>query len=422
MYHTPQRLGPRVHWIGWLLLVAGGCCWAQLAAARTEPGPASTGPAPEPPPATHQRNVNPGPIEPSIVNEGRAALRRGVAWLQGKQSPDGYWSNREFPALTGLALWALVNDGAADREAIQKAVDFLRSCVQPDGGIYQLPTETRKGGGLSNYNTAICMVALHAAGDPELVPIIQRARQFVAQSQHFGDDLYYGGMGYDADTGRPYADLSNSYLAYEAMRLTRNVEDLRRDGEQLASLDWDAAIQFIQRVQNLPEYNDQPWASDDPAERGGFAYKPDASMAGSYTNAEGVVRLRSYGSMTYAGLLSFIYADVNRQDPRVQSAYDWACRHWSLEENPGMGRQGLYYYYHVLAKALAVFGEDTLNLADQSRLDWRTELVKKLVNLQRIDPDSGTGYWVNEEGRWWEADPVLTTSYALLALEMALNQ
>ena len=57
--------------------------------------------------------------------------------------------------------------------------------------------------------------------------------------------------------------------------------------------------------------------------------------------------------------------------------------------------------------------------ADGTRIAWREELIKKLISLQMIEAD-GTGYWVNSEGRWWEADPVLVTSYALLAWEIAL--
>ena len=52
-------------------------------------------------------------------------------------------------------------------------------------------------------------------------------------------------------------------------------------------------------------------------------------------------------------------------------------------------------------------------------VNLREALVRKLVGLQKIDPKTGAGYWVNEEGRWWEQDPVLVTSYALIALEIA---
>lgn len=359
------------------------------------------------------------PVSASLANEARAAINRGVDWLVAKQATDGTWSNPDFPALTALPLWALTQSGHADTAVVDRAVAAILSSVNPDGSICRTPREIKKGGGLCNYNTAIAMVALNAVGRPDLVPVVQKARTVIAGTQHQGDDMYEGGMGYDPATGRPYADLSNSYLAYEAMRLTENVEDQRKQGEARADLDWEAAQKFIQRVQNLPGSNDQPWASDDPAERGGFAYKPDSSMAGAVTNADGTIRLRSYGSMTYAGLLSFIYAKVDKSDERVKSAFDWTTRHWSLEENPGMGQQGLYYFYNVMAKALAAHGDEVIVREDGTRVSWREELIRKVVSLQKMETD-GTGYWVNAENRWWEADPVLVTSYALLTLEIAL--
>lgn len=359
------------------------------------------------------------PVSQSIAQEARAAINRGLNWLEAKQAADGSWSNPDFPALTALPLWAFAQSGANRTQAMDRAVANLLTSVNPDGSICRMPKEVKKGGGLCNYNTAIAMVALNAVGRPDLVPVVQKARQVVAGSQHLGDDMYQGGMGYDPSTGRPYADLSNSYLAYEAMRLTENVEDQRKAGEAKADLDWEAAQKFIQRVQNLPGSNDQAWASNDPAERGGFAYKPDSSMAGTTTNEDGTVRLRSYGSMTYAGLLSFIYAKVDKNDTRVKSAFEWTVRHWSLEENPGMGQQGLFYFYNTLAKALAAYGDETIVRADGTRVSWREELIRKLISLQKTEAD-GTGYWVNPEGRWWEADPVLVTSYSLLALEIAL--
>lgn len=359
-------------------------------------------------------------VSGSLANEARAAIDRGMKWLVAKQDEQGHWSSPDFPALTALPLWALARGNSGDQAAMDKAVTYILSCARDDGAICREPAEARKGGGLCNYNTALCMVALHETGRADLVPFVQKARVFVAGTQHLGDDIYRGGMGYDEETGRPYADLSNSYIAYEAMKLTERVEDLRTATEQRADLDWAAARQFVSRIQNLPGHNDQPWASDAPEEKGGFAYKPDSSMAGSVTNEDGSIRLRSYGSMTYAGLLSFIYADVDKTDPRVASAYEWASKQWNLDENPGMGLQGLYYYYNVLAKGLAAYGSDLVPLPDGGQVNWREALIRKLVSLQKIEPD-GTGYWVNSEGRWWEADPTLVTSYSLLALEIALG-
>ena len=356
-----------------------------------------------------------GGLPPTLQNEARAALNRGLRWLESKQQADGHWSTPDFPALTALPLWALTKGGTTNRAAVAQAKQFLLGCVHENGAIYREPAVKQKGGGLANYNTALCMTALHLLNEPDLAPVVLKARQFIASTQYLGNDDYKGGMGYDAATGRAYADLSNSYIAYEAMRLTQAVEDLRKQGEKHADLDWQAAADFVTRLQAKPAAGN---ATD--ANAGGFAYKPGASNAGTITNAAGEVQLRSYGSMTYAGLLSLIYADVDRKDPRVQAAFQWAARNWSLDQNPGMGQQGLYYFYNVLAKALAVHGAEQL-AAPAGTVAWRAELVKKLVGLQKIDAGTGGGYWVNTENRWMEADPILVTAYTLITLETALG-
>ncbi len=359
------------------------------------------------------------PVIESLRRESEAALDRGYEWLRTQQNENGAWSNPAMPALTGLAVWALTRDPEINRDAIERGVDYLLRCVQENGGIYVEPSEKRRGGGLANYNTAICMVALYQTGRSDVVPIVQRAREFIAKTQHLEDDMYYGGMGYDASNERAYADLSNSYMAYEAMRLTERVEDFRTDGERV-DLDWDAALQFVQRLQNLPEYNDATWVNDTPANRGGFIYNPVNSRGGTFTDDEGVVRFNSYGSMTYAGMLSMIYANLDRSDPRVKSAADWAVHRWTLDENPGTGQEGIFYYYNVLSKGLAAYGQDQFIRENGETLNWRTEVAEKLLALQRID--QGKGYWLNEVGRYMESDPILVTSYSLIALQIALGQ
>ena len=354
-------------------------------------------------------------LPPELDAEGRAAMAKGAAWLAAQQQADGHWALADSPALTGLAMWALqATDPAAYASAINRAMVFLLTSVQEDGSIWRQPTMERKGGGLANYNTAVCMAALHALGRPELVPVVQNARTYLAKMQYLGPGSYRGGMGYDADQGRPYTDLSNSYMAYEAMRLTQDVEDLRAAGEPKADLDWAAAQEFLAQLQNLEGVNTNAYRSDREEDRGGFAYTPGAGP--STTNTEGKVMLRSYGSMTYAGLLALIYAQVDANDPRVKSAKDWAARHWSLAENPGMGQEGLYYFFNVLAKSLKAAGDDTLARPDGSVVPWREEVVRQLVALQKPD-----GFWVNENNRWWEADPNLVTAYTILALAAALD-
>lgn len=369
----------------------------------------------------------------SLRNEGRAALDRGLAWLKAQQQKEGNWSNAQHPALTALPVWALARSGQSDSESVRRAVAFIRQHVHDNGGIYVEPKEKVKGGGLSNYNTAICMVALHLTGDPELVPLVQKARAFVAQSQHLGGDVYRGGFGYDPENDRPYADLSNSYIAMEAMRMTESVEDARKAGEARVDLDWKASREFLEKTQNDPAVNPQSWASSDPEEKGGFVYHPEQTRAGTYTDAGGIVRFRSMPGMTYAGLLSYIYAEVDPKDPRVEATVNWAVRHWNLDaaSRPAEGpagspvaredKEGLFYQYNVMAKGLSAYGRDVFRPEGRPPFNWRVQLIEKLLSLQKIDPATGSGYWVNEVGRYWEADPILVTSYSLIALQIALE-
>lgn len=350
----------------------------------------------------------------SLRNELQRAIDRGLAWLQASQNTNGYWSTPDHPALTGLALMALKGDPRQrfrdpEPEWMKKSYAYVLGCVQPDGGIHRT--------NLVTYNTAISMLALLAANKPVYDPVLRKARQFLVRLQgDFGekgklDDVFDGGVGY----GDKYehSDMSNTLQALEALYYSRHL----RDDKSLAEardLNWEAAIHFLQNCQNLPGYNPQKWVSDDPKDKGGFVYYPGHSMAGGVTNAAtGRVALRSYGSISYAGLLSYIYANLKRDDPRVLAVYDWLRKNYTLTENPGMGPQGLFYYFHTMTKALTIYGVNDLELANGQKVNWRRDLAMKLLDAQQKD-----GSWANENGRWWEKDPALVTAYAVLSLEM----
>ncbi|MEE9602613.1 MAG: prenyltransferase/squalene oxidase repeat-containing protein, partial [Thermoguttaceae bacterium] len=169
------------------------------------------------------------------------------------------------------------------------------------------------------------------------------------------------------------------------------------------------ALVFISRCQNLEtEHNTTKFSTKNPD--GGFYYTPAAggsSQAGETPDGG----LRSYGSMTYAGLKSLLYAGVGPDDPRVKAAVEWTEKFYNLDSNPGMGNAGLYYYYHIFAKALDATGKDLVKDAKGKKHNWRVELIAKLIERQRPD-----GSWINENERWLEGDPNLVTAYALLAL------
>ena len=350
----------------------------------------------------------------SLKKEVKHAIAKGLRWLKTRQNPAGFWSQPDHPALSALVLTAFMQEPegrvhASPPPFIQKGYEYLYKTIQPDGGIYVKE--------LANYNTSVCLMAFQVAYSPPYKTVIQNARNFLIGLQEDEgqkgktDSTYDGGIGYG--TRYKHSDMSNTMFALEAMYYTRYLEKASGKGFKFKELNWPGVIKFIERCQNLPSHNDQPWASDDLQNKGGFVYFPGESKAGEMTLASGRKALRSYGSISYAGLLSYIYADLDRDDPRVKAVFDWLCRNYTLEENPGMGQQGLFYYYHTMAKALSTYGVHDIPLKTGKKVNWRRELALKLLDLQ-----DGNGFWVNENGRWWEKDPVLVTSYAVITLEI----
>lgn len=361
------------------------------------------------------RIVSPPPlIDLSFGHEIQNAIDRGLASLLASQNTNGWWSTQDHVAPTALVLTAFMGEPTRrfrtnPPAALTKGYEFILGAVKPDGSIYRTS--------LINYNTSLSMLAMAASDNPAHDGILRRARAFVVRSQMDLDEPgkmdspYDGGIGY----GDKYAhsDMNNTLTALEALHYTRHLQSGELTGPK-QDVNWKAVVQFLQNCQNLPSHNRQPWASDDARNRGGFVYYPGHSMAGGETNAlTGRVALRSYGSISYAGLLSYIYADLPREDPRVVAVLDWLRSNYTLEENPGMDLQGLYYYLHLMTKALNTARVQTLELKDGRKINWRREVALRLINLQRPD-----GTWANTNARWWEKDPNLVTAYAVLSLDI----
>jgi squalene-hopene/tetraprenyl-beta-curcumene cyclase len=349
----------------------------------------------------------------SIKEEIRQSIARGNAWLAEQQKEKGFWDDGGLPAFTALALTAQVRDPNLDLsggklpEHLEKGFDWLIAQQKEDGGIYNR--------GLAVYNTATSLTALSSTGMDKYEPAIVKARKHLINNQwDIGekgktDNKNDGGIGYGSKDD--HTDMSNTYLALEALALSDNVIEDGNYPDQ-PKLDWNAALTFLSRSQNLKATNDQEWASDDPKNKGGFIYTPGDSKAGTDITSDGKVALRSYGSISYAGLMSLIYAKLSADDPRVVAVKEWLGRNYTVEENPNMGPEGLYYYYQAMAKALNAAGINKLKLENGSEADWRKDLGGKLLANQREN-----GSWVNDNGRWMESNPVLVTSYTVMALE-----
>lgn len=345
--------------------------------------------------------------------QAQATMRRGTDYLASVQRPDGAWEafGKPHPAITALVIKALAQDEryGPKHDAVRRGLAYVLKFVQPDGGIY-IPGE-----GLRNYHTSVALMALSSLHDPAYRTTISQAQRFLKKIQwDEGEGIeranpFYGGQGYGKHK-RP--DLSNTQLMLEA---------LHQSGLPPDDPVYRKAMVFISRCQMLGKTNDQPFAQG--ARDGGFIYSAangGESKAGTEME-NGRPRLRSYGSMTYAGFKSLLYAHLQRDDPRVQAAYDWIRRHYTLDHNPNMpgaqSKQGLYYYYYVFARALYAWGEDVIRDGVGRPHNWRADLCRKLRSLQRDD-----GSWVNSEDRWYEGNPHLVTAYAVLAIQTALRE
>lgn len=510
-----------------LALVAGvsASAFAQGMSLRAQPANAQT-PAPA------------SPADPATDREGEwrtqahVMLTKAQGFMRARQHESGGWSVREgaptFPAITALTVMGFM-DGPASAPstvnpadpAMQKALDFMLSKQQENGGIYDQI--------LPSYNSTICLSALTRYPDPRAKAGAAKALQFLrtlqwnetAANQADLTDAAkaigpehssYGGVGYGRH-GRP--DLSNTAFFVEA---------LHDAGVEHDDPAFQRALVFLQRTQML-EATDQPGNDMEYAKgttQGGFIYAPSpnrdrlgegASFAGEIAESlsggpgtvakidlgldaenkprlmsrdeiksvvmraaatiegwpkdaqpvilmgttadnakaqtydvrtpvqdaamlenalkaafketqiepairvdttaqwEGISRLRAYGSMTYSGFKSLIYAGLSREDPRTVAARKWIEQNYTVDENPGLGTDGYYYYLVAFSKAL-----DAAEMDSVAGRNWRSDLVTKLTSLQNED-----GSFRPVDDRWMETDPELITAYSMIALQHALR-
>jgi len=349
-------------------------------------------------------SLTPAVAAPS-ADDMKGVVDKAVAFLKAAQKDDGNFASNPRagePGLTALIAAALVRNGVpGDNAVVTKALKYLESKVQKDGGVYNQ--------GLSNYMTSLAIVAFKETNTGgKYDKIIETAAKYVKGLQFdeglTKDDPKYGGAGYDKPNAKARPDLSNTQFMIDALLAA----GVTKDDPVIKK-----ALVFVSRSQNLKsEFNEQPFAgkaSDD--DKGGFVYNLFDQDDPKSTKRTADGGLRSEGGMTYAGLKSFLYAGVSKDDPRVKAAIAWCRKHYTVTENPGQKDAGLFYYYHTFAKAMDALGEDMFADAKDVKHDWRQELFDELKGRQGKD-----GSWTNKNGAFLENLPELATAFALLAL------
>jgi len=326
-------------------------------------------------------------------------IEKGLQYLRTTQNPDGSWSYDV--GITSLAALCFLNAGYDETDPdVRDAIGYIHSKVQGDGSIYNNYNSR-------TYQTSLAVLALVATHNNSYDTIIDNAANWLKDSQWDEDCLwgsvnkdnwYYGGFGYGRNV-RP--DNSNTQFALMALDA---VPAISKDDSL-----WDKAQVFLARVQNRQENVTIPdlnytvvWnPTYNKYDDGGFVYYPGASLAGD---------VKSYGSMTGAGIWGLRLSDVEKDDPRVVAAMDWVIDNYMMDGNPGMSNPGTfqYYYYLSMSKALTMTEPNLIG-----GHNWYQDLSDNLTALQKPE-----GYWVNDRDTWcWEDNKDLVTSYAILSLQ-----
>lgn len=398
-------------------------------------------------PQIHAQELVKQTVPETLIREGIMSVSRGVEFLLKKQNADGSFC--DDPAITALCMMAIDRSGEAVPEAkrnvaVNKARAYILKFVQKDGSI-QIPGRRRA---YPTYSTAIALTALATLRRDEDKEVMLRARKFLLSLQldednadrpTQKDDPKYGGFGYGPGRrGANHVDLSNTQWVAEALYaseyLIREPNKVDQATVRESELAWDKLEQFVTKMQHLPQTNKSTWvvSSPDDENYGGFVYQTEMNVPQGRGGRDGRGKaeeqtavniktgrsqtLRSYGSMTYAGLKSMIYAKVKKDDPRVKAAVGWAHKHYTLDENPGLGSAGHYYYLQTFAKAHSALGMDIITTGKGEKRNWRADLIGKLLSFQREN-----GEWYNENNRYMERLPELVTAYSLITMEFALG-
>jgi squalene-hopene/tetraprenyl-beta-curcumene cyclase len=345
------------------------------------------------------------PAKKPTPEEWQTVINSAIRYLESKQDNQGGWGTDKNIGVTGIVVTGLVRCGAnPDGEPAARGLKYIESLINVKAG-HIAGADPKVG--LQNYVTSVNLMALTAAKRDSYKKAVLNAADFLKKLQwddgegRNADDDFFGGAGYDSKS-RP--DLSNTQFFVDALISAGVAQD-------------DPAFKkvqvFVSRCQNFKsEHNTAPWAAK--IDDGSFIYS--AAGGGSTKTSDAPdAPLSGYGSMTYAGVKSLIYAGVSKDDARVKVALGWLRKNYTVEANAGMPAQlkdrGLFYYYQTMAKTLDLLGEDEFIDDKGVKHDWRTDLFRAIQKRQNPD-----GSWTNPTDRWMEGDPALVSGYVLMAL------
>lgn len=306
----------------------------------------------------------------------------------------GYWTSSGGSASlpdTAGAVAALIETGKYSdptyAAAVDKAVKYILTYVQADGGIY--PPSSYE----ATYDTGLCLVALGLYGHQTVQDVafntaVQNAIDFFVNGQSTD-----GGWTYVPDASSGYSDMSNTQFAVMGLYYGSTYLNIPINADVAGS--W---ANNLYLAITLDDDTHTPYQYAD----GHCGYSHSVDSISDYTNQ----------SMTGACLWSLAMIGKGT-DPAAQKAIDWFAATGNYKWNLGYRD---YYFVYAMAKALAgtAGANNPIGTAPDTH-DWLADLKQTLFDEKIADGD--VFYWDDES--WLSSHPRLTAAFNLMALVFA---
>jgi hypothetical protein len=371
------------------------------------------------------------PAQPPTLEQVKAAIANGVAWLAAQQHDDGYWGNWERCAITALAVkklehhavddkWGLgldspFSDAYPYKDNVENGLNWLfNNCantipisVQPSGD----PDTNGNGTGIkwdsghSSYTSGIALMAVCEAveldREVENGPLAGLTYEQVARDTM--DYLAYGqndsnwprgGWGY-YENYAGWSDNSNS--GWVTL------------GLGFAETAWPAGCGF-----DLPQFVKDElniWIDYIQNDVNGDTHDGGSGYAGPNS----WVNILKTGNL----LQQMALVDDTPSTARVQDALDYMCRHWG-DNNVDPGWRGPstgvanYQATFTAMKGFTSLGVREIP-CEPEPIDWQADFETVLLAQQNSDGSWPETMW--DYGIYYGDPPILSTTWALLTLQ-----
>lgn len=386
--------------------------------------------------------------------------QRGQAWLLARQGDSGAWTlplrtgeSMSSVAMTVLALTALRHADSSAADSIDKGVSWLISQQNRDGsfgdgdqGLYYRP-----------YCTALALWSLAPARNGAQ---IAKAVDYLGENQRPAG-LHRGGIGFGmvapAPTAQnPGATFTRTFAMVSPTSMA--AEGARRAGIHPGDRLLTEIASYVRSCHNDTRINTRPEVARF-LKRNRYRLGGDGGVVSTLENlrrpaawtGQTVETVVSSGISTYQGLTAYVRSGLAPDSPEVASVSRWIAAHYSVAEHAGfadvmragqrplwptehggftpeseadetvsdpsrtddIAQAGRYLYLFSMAQALDAVGIDHVDTPDGTRHAWCSEIANVLTAAQHLD-----GSWINQNPRWLEFDAVLSTAFALAALNI----